>query len=420
MPFKQTTLAWKTFIFTTISFLIILTASLFLFNTYWRLQRQRLSPVQLSRRIESIVQRAQSEPLMNLRHIKRGQRLPGGFIKLTPAPRPNARQIKASDTKQLQQLIRQHPRGLNLTIDLGNGQWLTISTRKGLSAWQRIGFLAALLIILLAIIAVATLLSRQIATPVQRLAQAATDFATNLTAAPLAVEGPAEIKKATTAFNQLQNRIQQLLENRTLMLAAISHDLKTPITRLKLRTESIEAENLQTKIRDDLNVMDQMLSSILAFSRDFIQTESIDHVDLGALLESIVHDQQDAGFDVAIELPEAPQIISGRLYALKRAFTNLIDNAVKYGERAEVIVTSQQDTCLIKIRDFGPGIPENQQDKVILPFYRGDAARSPEISGSGLGLTAAHDIMMAHGGQLKLSNHKEGGLIVSVTLPCKK
>jgi signal transduction histidine kinase len=214
----------------------------------------------------------------------------------------------------------------------------------------------------------------------------------------------------------MQQRLARLLENRTRMLAAISHDLRTPLTLLRLRAESVENSGERGKMLATIAEMDAMIAATLAFARDEVAAEPRRRTDVAALVASIVDDMVDAGLPVAME-PTEPIVVECQPGALKRAVTNLLENALKYGERALVGVTAKTKALEIEINDDGPGIPEEELVRVFQPFYRVEGSRSRETGGTGLGLAIALAVVQAHDGQLKLSNRPEGGLRACIMLP---
>jgi signal transduction histidine kinase len=207
-----------------------------------------------------------------------------------------------------------------------------------------------------------------------------------------------------------------LIENRTRMLAAISHDLRTPLTLLRLRVETVENPEERNKMLATIAEMDSMVGATLQFARDDAATEARRQTDISALLQSVVDEMVDAGLPVAIELAE-PIVYECRPDALKRAIRNLLDNAVKYGKTARVVIRTTAKAIEITIDDEGPGIPEQELSRVFDPFYRIEQSRSPETGGVGLGLAIAQSIVQGHGGELALSNRPVAGLRARITLP---
>ena len=258
--------------------------------------------------------------------------------------------------------------------------------------------------------------ARMTTRPLKRLAQAAKDLGNDINHPPLTLTGASEIRQASAAFNAMQARIRQHIFQRTQMLAAITHDLQTPLTRLRLRLEKVRDDELQQRLVGDLSAMQAMVSEGLDLARSMDTSETMQALDLDSLLGSVCCDATDAGQQVEVR-GNVNRALMGRPMALRRCLVNLIDNAVKYGGQATVSVESAAGHSRIKIRDHGPGIALSEQARVFEPFYRIETSRSRESGGTGLGLTIARNIAEQHGGSITLSNHPEGGLEVILTLP---
>jgi signal transduction histidine kinase len=224
------------------------------------------------------------------------------------------------------------------------------------------------------------------------------------------------MQSAARAFNRMQERLRRLIESRTQMLAALSHDLRTPLTLLRLRTEEVADADERDKMLATIGEMDEMIGTTLAFARDEVHAEPRRKVDIAALLASVVDDMADAGLPVTMT-PAAPLIHDCQPGALKRALTNLLDNAVKYGKRAQAAIATVGNAIEIAIDDDGPGIPEAELARVFQPFYRVEDSRSRDTGGTGLGLAIAQSIVQAHGGELTLANRTGGGLRACIRLP---
>ncbi|MFZ6748867.1 ATP-binding protein [Undibacterium sp. Ren11W] len=279
------------------------------------------------------------------------------------------------------------------------------------------------LLLFLAIIAVlAYLVSRMTMRPLNQLAQAATDLGHDINRPALPEQGTTEIVQATKAFNAMQARIRQHIQQRTQMLAAITHDLQTPLTRLRLRLEKVNDQELRDKLIGDLSAMQMMVKEGLDLARSMDSHEPLKALDLDSLLDSVCIDASDAGQDVTLS-GESGVTVMARPQSLRRCLNNLIDNAVKYGHYArlsmETVEVAGNKHIHILIRDGGSGIPVDQQSKVFEPFYRMESSRSRHTGGTGLGLTIAQNIAQQHGGSLQLSNLPEGGLQVELSLPIK-
>lgn len=300
--------------------------------------------------------------------------------------------------------------------------WLTVTTVLHPPApWRSPGFASAFIVMMLLGAVVITLAVKQLLIPVKTLAQAAEAFGRDVAnAKPLPETGPSEIVTAARAFNTMAARIRRFVEDRTFLLTAIGHDLRTPITRLKLRAEYMEDDEQRAKMLADLDEMEAMVAATLAFGKDITTTEPITKLDLASLLRTVVDETADLNPDHAAELDyQGLQhfAINARPLALKRAFTNLIVNAVKYGDAARVrLSASPKGGIVVEIEDNGPGIPEYEAERVFEPFRRLETSRNRETGGSGLGLSIARNIIRAHGGDITLANLATG-LRVTVTLP---
>ena len=308
-------------------------------------------------------------------------------------------------------------RGLQVAVKLADGQWLSFATALPQGApsvsWQFIISMALMVVIVLAVSVWAV---RRVTAPLGLLSAAADRLGRDVTSEPLTEAGTVEMQRAARAFNRMQERLRRLIESRTQMLAALSHDLRTPLTLLRLRTEEVADADERDKMLNTIGQMDEMIGSTLAFARDEVRAEPRRRVDIAALLASVVDDMADAGLPVTMT-PAAALIQNCQPGALKRAITNLLDNAVKYGARARAAIATSDKAIEITIDDDGPGIPEAELPRVFQPFYRVEDSRSRDTGGSGLGLAIAQSIVQAHGGELTLANRVGGGLRASIKLP---
>ena len=302
-----------------------------------------------------------------------------------------------------------------IQVQLRDGRWVSFEHRLSQEqfAWP-LRLLLTLGILLVSVVLLSLLAVRWLTRPLTLLGNAALELGRDIHHAPLKVTGPAEVRHAAAAFNTMQSRLARYVQDRVQMLAAVSHDLRTPITRLRLRAETLEDNELKEKVLRDLNEMETMVNAALEFMRDTSYAEAIQPVDISALLESIQADMEDMSKDVQLN-GEAKQPFPARPSALKRCFTNLLDNAVKYGERAMVTIEDEAQCLRVTVADFGPGIPEKDLTQVFEPFVRLDSSRGS--SGVGLGLSIARNIAHAHGGDLILRNRESGGLEAVLTLP---
>ncbi len=276
----------------------------------------------------------------------------------------------------------------------------------------------ALFLLLIGLLAY--VVAKMTARPIRQLADAATELGRDIDRSPLKENGPTEIRQAASAFNAMQARIKRQIQHRTHMLAAITHDLQTPLTRLRLRMEKIDDPELRRKLIDDLAAMQGMVREGLDLARTMDSAEAMQLLDIDSLLDSICADAADAGQDVTLQ-GQTHTSIMAQPNALRRCLTNLIDNAVKYGHFARIQVAHEtgadQDHIVIRIRDGGNGIPEDQLATVFDPFFRLETSRSRDTGGTGLGLTIARNIAENHRAGLTLRNHPQGGLEAILRLP---
>ncbi len=269
---------------------------------------------------------------------------------------------------------------------------------------------------LISITALAYLVARMTTRPLKQLAQAAKDLGNDINHPQLELAGASEIRQASAAFNAMQARIRQHIFQRTQMLAAITHDLQTPLTRMRLRLEKVSDPELKERLLGDLSATQEMVREGLDLARSMDTSETMQPLDLDSLLGSVCCDATDAGQQVEVK-GHAGMALMGRPMALRRCLVNLIDNAVKYGQRANVAVENTGGAARIQIRDNGPGIAPGELARVFEPFYRVESSRSRESGGTGLGLTIARNIAEQHGGNIALANHPDGGLQVTLVLP---
>lgn len=302
-------------------------------------------------------------------------------------------------------------------VRLRDGTLVTFDSRQPASAESLPYRLLASLAVLLAGVVLVSLLAVRWATrPLNTLADAAEELGRDIQRPPLPEAGPVEVRRAARAFNTMQSRLARFIGDRTRIFAAMSHDLKTPITRLRLRAELLDDPTVRAKFAADLADMESMVGSTLDFLRGLESAEPARPIDVAALLESLQADFSEGGAKVSVEA-EGLRPYPGRAQALKRCLANLVENAVKYGGAAKVTALDDADRLEIRIRDEGPGIAAAELDRVFDPFYRVEASRNRETGGTGLGLTIARSIARGHGGDVVLRNHPDGGLEATLTLP---
>ncbi|MFA9462184.1 ATP-binding protein [Thiohalorhabdus methylotrophus] len=297
------------------------------------------------------------------------------------------------------------------------GQWLNVVLLHHDHSWKWLGPpLLSLSLSALALAVVVVLLVRRTTRPLARLAGAAERFGRGDTPEAVPEQGPEDVRRTIRAFNAMQERLDRFVRDRTRMLAAISHDLRTPLTSLRLRAEMLPEGEGRERMVATLEEMQRMTEAALSFAHQEGQGEAIHPVDLGALLDSLCEDLRDLRMDVtcgALERVVSPV----RATALKRAVRNLVENAVAYGGRARVTLEADAAGPRILVDDDGPGIPEADAERVFDPYVRLEDSRNPETGGIGLGLAIARDVVRSHGGDITLANRPGGGLRVTVHLP---
>ncbi|HDS1695867.1 MULTISPECIES: ATP-binding protein [Pseudomonas] len=300
-------------------------------------------------------------------------------------------------------------------LNLADGAPLTIDvtpTPVPVARW-----LPVVLLIQLAVLLLCTWLAVRLAIgPLTRLAQAVDNLDPDQPGVQLDESGPREVRYAAVAFNALQARIAAHLKERMQLLAAISHDLQTPITRMKLRVEVMDEGVERDKFWNDLDEMEHLVREGVAYARSMdSSTEATCRVNLDAFLDSLVFDYQDSGAQVERH-GNSGTLLETRPHALRRVLVNLVDNALKFAGAAELQVSREGSTTIIRVLDNGPGIPGDELDEVLKPFYRVEGSRNRSTGGTGLGLAIAHQLIQAMGGRLTLSNREQGGLCAQIEL----
>ena len=313
------------------------------------------------------------------------------------------------------------PDGLSILtqVRLQDGTWASFDTQLPQQAanlpWR---LLLTLAILLAAVLVLSYIAVRWVTRPLNVLASAADELGRDINRPPLPESGPIEVSRAARAFNTMQARLIEFLDERTRLLTAMSHDLKTPLTRMRLRTELLDNDSLREKFEKDLVEMETMVTQTLEFMRGLSRREPEQPVNVMGLLESLQADNEAMGRSVTIGgRVTGPLLADPQL--LKRCISNLVDNATLYGQRAEIHVEEDPRGLIIRVRDHGPGIADSELEKVFEPFYRLEGSRNRETGGTGLGLSIARSIARAHGGDVSLRNHENGGLEAILTLPLR-
>ncbi len=301
-----------------------------------------------------------------------------------------------------------------ISMRLRDGEWLSVATPPTpMPAFWGSQFFWLAVPGLLIVVTVSIWAVRRAIQPLHLFARAAERLGMDFNAKPLAETGPREVRLAAKAFNLMQLRLQTFVRSRTHMLAAISHDLRTPITRLKLRAEFVDDKEQRQKMLADLDEMEAMIATTLRFARDDVMGEPAEALDLAALVRECA--QSEKGSVHCILPEELP--FSGSPVGLKRLVNNLLGNAMRYAQTVEVELSTTDDSIILNVRDDGPGIPQDMLERVFDPFVRVEGSRSRETGGAGLGLAAVRTIAQAHGGEVELINRDGGGLDVRMVLP---
>lgn len=333
------------------------------------------------------------------------QRTPAESVAGVPAP------VDAPNIRSSEHVVTE--------VQLKDGSWVNFDhPRPWTLTDSPLRLMVSLGVLLVSVLLLSFLAVRWVTRPLSTLARAADELGADLNRPPLPERGPLEVRAAAAAFNNMQARLRDYIYERTRILTAVSHDLRTPITRLRLRAELLTDEELKAKLVRDLQEMENMTNSTLSFLRGFEDREPLQSVDLMALLESLEMDFRDMGNDVSLHgRLDRPVLLRPR--AMRRLLDNLVTNAVRYGKKAMISAEDLGETVVIRVRDAGPGIPAGELEKVFEPYYRLDTARSQESGGTGLGLSIARNIADLHGGKLVLQNHPAGGLEAVLTLPIR-
>ncbi|MBS0240596.1 MAG: HAMP domain-containing protein [Proteobacteria bacterium] len=278
------------------------------------------------------------------------------------------------------------------------------------------GYLVSTSLMALGVVLLSVLIAGWLTRPIRKMAQAVRELKPGADASSLPAQGPREVRELALAFNDMQTRITRLIDERTRALAAVSHDLRTPLTRLRLRIEDLGNPEATAAIATDIGELEQMIEATLSYLRGEEKSEPVRAIDLAALLQTVADEGTDLGGDVGYAGPRS-LAVQGRHIALKRALANLVLNALKYGHRARVSLTTEHEWAVVRVDDDGPGIPADKLESVFEPFVRLESSRNRETGGVGLGLTIARAAIRADGGELTLANRPEGGLSVTARLP---
>ncbi len=305
-----------------------------------------------------------------------------------------------------------------VNIPVRNGQWLSVESHPASAPEPEMpGVAAAFVVGVLGIAFASSLALRRLTQPLRQLERAALDFARDLDAQPLPEHGPTDIRRVTHAFNQMQEQLRRYVSDRTTMLAAISHDLRSPLQRLKFRADYMSDGEQREKMLRDLRDMETMIAATLDFARADADNEPTARHNLGLLLSDVADGLRECGYDVQLQGTPPHLSYPCRARALKRAVENLAVNAATYGGAVRLSLERDAGTVVITVDDDGAGMPEADLERVFAPFYRLEASRNAESGGTGLGLSIARSIVRGHGGDIVLMNRAGSGLRARLTLP---
>ena len=338
-----------------------------------------------------------------------------------PAPELNilrtlvARNLPANN--RLLSIVEERRGVAAIVVQLTDGQLVTIEAGYSKIALLPLPLLGPLILLVISVVLLSIWAAHQVAAPLSRFAAAADQFGGDGGGPPLDERGPAEIRRASHAFNRMRERIGRLIEDRTSLLLAISHDLRTPLTRLRLRIAELSAadETLRARALDDIATMEGSITAAVTYLREGTVEEAAERVELASMLTTICDQFADSGHPVDYVGPSR-LAITCRARAVDRAVTNLVDNATKYARHVRLVLSQEDGQVCIEVQDDGPGIPDTEKRRVVQPFYRSDPARQ-EARGFGLGLAIVSSIVQAEGGTLALLDNAPQGLRARITLP---
>jgi signal transduction histidine kinase len=309
------------------------------------------------------------------------------------------------------------PVRLVLSIELSDGRWLNVQSmfhRPG-AQWSQTSVFSLLLMVG-AIVIVVWVMGRRIVRPMNALAEGAERLGRGMETEPLPATGPREVRDTIEAFNRMQTRLTRFVSDRTQLLAALGHDLRSPLTAMRIRLELLEESEDSIRLSAMVDEMQTMVEATLEFARSAAQSEPMAEVDMADLLYELVEDVKVGGSEASLSTTKT-LLLTVRPTALKRALRNLIDNAIRYAGSVDVRLSQVNGMAQIELADHGPGLPDDQMARVFEPFVRLENSRNRDTGGTGLGLAIARTIVQSHGGNIVLSNRPEGGLLATVQIP---
>lgn len=304
---------------------------------------------------------------------------------------------------------------MQLSIALANNKWLNVGTRFQPTPlqWPWASILSFGITAAIILISVCWFLLARLTGPLLKVSQAADRLGRGENSGVLTVRGPTEVRELTQTFNRMQERLTRFVANRTQLLASLGHDLRSPLTALRVRAEMVDEDEARDSLITSIQEMQEMVDATLSFARGMAISEAYETQDLGAFLRQLQTDMLDT-----FDLIDSDKVrLRLRPKSLRRALRNVVDNALRYGEKANVVFGREKDDAFITISDNGPGIPATEFEHVFEPFFRLEKSRSRQTGGTGLGLSIARTIVRAHGGDILLSNGNNKGLVVKIVLP---
>lgn len=417
---KLTRTAKKTYAGLVFGNLLIIFAIMLLGQYFYYVNLKPIVPANTVHSLVKVVHVLKNRPEMNWPRIIQRQNVPWTKMTLSETALYPDNTLLNLQQHIIMDLLKQDKK-FEASVFIKEGTWLNISMLPPLP--NLFGLYLTLITLFLILLIVLCLLSywavKTLNQPIETLIQSLQYSESQESWLPIPVTGNSDQKIIFEKINYLQEKVNKLLNNRTRVVTAISHDLRTPLTRLKLRAEYFADNPVFEKFMEDINEMEVMIRETLDYFRDVNSEEKMQRFDLIAMLSSITDDAVELDFEVTFESDLDKLIFVGCVSLLKRAFTNLINNAIYYGKSAAIHLQQKPQQIEISITDKGPGIQLSDQEQVFLPFYRGESSRSRATGGAGLGLTIAREIIQKHGGNITLTNSMQGGLQVLVILPYK-
>ncbi|STX28553.1 sensor histidine kinase [Legionella beliardensis] len=411
---KLTKTAWRTYLALISLNLLIIFAAFQTYNYYSKNTHLPI-PADAVKNLIVLVNKLQKNPQEKWPTILQRRSVPWSTLSLSTKPMYTKNALLTLQPALVFNLIKQH-HALAISVFVNKDTWLNITMTPPVSI-QSSAFINLLIVLLLAFFIVNFLIVKGLNQPIQTLIQSLEDTALQENWSSIPLTGNVEQQAILQKINTLQKKLHKLLANRTRVVAAISHDLRTPLTRLKLRVENLEDEKSYQKMMHDIQDMEIMIRYTLDYFQDIHQAEQPQPFDLVAMLNSIKEDTLEAGGRVYFSADTDKLVYIGSVNLLKRALNNIITNAIYYGGLAKISLKHTKKKIEIWISDQGPGLPASKLEKIFLPFYRAEQSRSRSTGGTGLGLTIAKEIIETHKGSISMENLKEGGLRAVICLP---